>query len=99
MAQEPTMADISKTSAYQNKLMALLGGRDPVTAMRLTSDSLSELIRPHAASVMRTRPFSYKWTPNEVIGHLIDSEWVYGFRTRLIASECEPTIIGMNMNA
>jgi len=29
-------------------------------------------------------------TPNEVIGHLTDSEWVYGYRLRLILCEDDP---------
>src|SRR5436190_288280 len=42
----------------------------------------------------RTRPFEGKWTPNEVIGHLSDGEWVYGYRLRLILCEDNPVIMG-----
>jgi hypothetical protein len=41
----------------------------------------------HSAEVLRARPFEGKWTPNEIIGHLTDSEWVYGYRLRLILSD------------
>jgi DinB family protein len=37
-------------------------------------------------------------TPNEVIGHLTDSEWVYGYRLRLILCEDDPAILGTNQD-
>jgi hypothetical protein len=48
---------------------------------------------------LRTRPFEGKWTPNEVIGHLTDSEWVYGYRLRLILCEDNPLILGTRQDS
>ena len=59
-------------------------------------DALARIVEQHSAKLMRTRPFPGKWTPNEVIGHLVDSEWVYGYRMRLILCEDRPTILGMD---
>src|SRR5262249_19672181 len=47
---------------------------------------------------MRFRSAPGKWTANEIIGHLIDSEWVYGYRLRLILSEERPTVLGMDQD-
>jgi hypothetical protein len=47
---------------------------------------------------MHARPFPGKWTANEIIGHLIDSEWVYGYRLRLILCEERPTVLGMDQD-
>jgi DinB superfamily len=55
-------------------------------------------VRKGSATVLRTRPFEGKWTPNEVIGHLADSEWVYGYRLRLILCEDNPPIRGTNQD-
>jgi DinB superfamily len=55
-------------------------------------------VRTHSATVLRTRPFEGKWTPNEIIGHLADGEWVYGYRLRLILCEDNPIILGMNQD-
>jgi hypothetical protein len=55
---------------------------------------LAEIVGKHSATILRTRPFEGKWTPNEIIGHLTDSEWVDGYRLRLILSENEPIILG-----
>jgi hypothetical protein len=63
-----------------------------------TTSTLADIVHKHSATVLRTRPFEGKWTPNEVIGHLADSEWVYAYRLRLILCEDNPTILGMNQD-
>lgn len=88
--------EINDPQAYQAKLWKLLGGRDPLTVLAQTPDILDTIVSRHSAAALRTRPFAGKWTPNEVLGHLTDTEWVYGFRVRHILSEDNPTLIGMN---
>jgi hypothetical protein len=74
----------------------LLGSRDPIEVLSETADVLARIVSTHPLEQMRARPFEGKWTPNEVIGHLLDAEWVYGFRMRLILCEDSPTILGMD---
>ncbi len=80
-------------------MLQLLGDRDPFDVLTHTASDLAAIVRQHPATVLRTRPFDGKWTPNEIIGHLVDSEWVYGYRLRLILCEENPTIIGMDQDA
>ena len=89
---------VSDPQAYRDKLFKLLGDRNPLDVLTQTASALADIVRTHAATVLRTRPFEGKWTPNEVIGHLVDSEWVYGYRLRLILCEDHPTILGMNQD-
>jgi hypothetical protein len=84
--------------AYRENLFALLGDRDPLDVMAQTAAALEEVVRSHPPSLLRARPFAGKWTPNEIIGHLTDGEWVYGFRLRLILSEDDPAIVGTNQD-
>ncbi|MEK6644558.1 MAG: DinB family protein [Planctomycetota bacterium] len=93
-----TIQDISKSSTYQDKLMGLLAGRDPMAVQRQTADVLDGMVRANSVADLQARPFEGKWTPTEIIGHLIDSDWVYGFRVRLIFAEDEPTILGMDQD-
>ena len=97
MATAPVI-EKGDSAAYQQKLMGLLGNRDPIEVMSKTADVLAALIEKHPTEVMRTRPFPGKWTPNEIIGHLSDSEWVYGFRIRLILCQDKPVILGMDQD-
>ena len=89
-AESPAIA----AQAYREKMFKLLGNQDPLKVLAGTAPALAEIVSRHSAAVLRTRPFEGKWTPNEIIGHLTDSEWVYGYRLRLIVSEEQPTILG-----
>jgi len=88
--------EVSNPQAYQAKLKGLLGGRDPLEVMAATPDAFAAMVRAHSVEAMRARPFEGKWTPCEILGHMIDTEWVYGYRLRLILCEDRPTILGMN---
>ena len=94
MTTAQTSFSVSAAQSYREKIFNALGGRDPLQVMAQTGSRLEEIVRDHSAVVLRTRPFEGKWTPNEIIGHLVDSEWVYGYRLRLILSEDNPTILG-----
>ena len=89
-AESPAIA----AQTYREKMFKLLGQRDPLNVLAGTASALEEIVSRHCVPVLRTRPFEGKWTPNEIIGHLTDSEWVYGYRLRLIVSEELPTILG-----
>jgi len=98
MATEQAGIWVSDPQAYREKLFTLLGDRDPLGVLAETPSGLADVVRKHSADVLHTRPFEGKWTPNEIIGHLVDSEWVYGYRLRLILCEDNPAILGMNQD-
>jgi hypothetical protein len=89
---------ISDPQAYRDNLFKLLGDRNSLEVLAQTASTLADMVRKHSPTVLRTRPFDGKWTPNEVIGHLADGEWVYGYRLRLILCEGYPTIVGTNQD-
>ena len=90
---------VTDPQAYRENLFALVGDRDPFDVLSRTASLLDDLVRAHPSSVLRARPFEGKWTPLEIIGHLTDGEWVYGYRVRLVLSEDEPPILGTRQNA
>ena len=90
---------LSAPEAYRDKLFNLLAGRDPIEVMGQTASILVDIVARNPAAVLRARPFEGKWTPNEIIGHLTDSEWVYGYRLRLILSEDDPAILGTKQDS
>jgi hypothetical protein len=89
---------VSDPQPYSEKMFKLVGDRDPLEVLAQTASVLDDIVRKHSATVLRTRPFEGKWTPNEVLGHLTDSEWVYGYRLRLILCEDNPPILGTNQD-
>jgi len=89
----------ASAEAYREKLFNLLAGRDPMEVLCQTGSTLAEIVAGHPVEVLRARPFEGKWTPNEIIGHLSDSEWVYGYRLRLILCEEDPSILGTRQDS
>jgi hypothetical protein len=89
---------LSDPQLYRENLFKLLGDRNPLEVLAQTASTLADIVRTHSATVLRTRPFVGKWTPNDVIGHLADGEWVYGYRLRLILCEDNPPILGTNQD-
>jgi hypothetical protein len=98
MATPQVGLHISDPQAYRERLFQLLGDQEPLDVLGQTAAKLDETARKYPAEVLRARPYQGKWTPNEVIGHLTDSEWVYGYRSRLILCEENPAILGMDQN-
>jgi hypothetical protein len=72
-------------------MFTLVGDQNPLDVIAQTASRLADIVRKHSTVVLRTRTFEGKWTPNEIIGHLTDGEWVYGYRLRLILCEDDPT--------
>jgi hypothetical protein len=99
MTPEQPGLEVSAPSIYREKLSNLLAGRDPIEVLGQTASTLAEIVARHPVEVLRGRPMQGKWTPNEIIGHLTDIEWIYGYRFRLILCEDEPTILGFRQDA
>ena len=89
---------MTDAQAYRDNLFRLLGDRDPLEVLAQTASVLSEIVHTHPVTVLRARPVEGQWTATEVIGHLVDGEWVYGYRARLILCEDDPEILGTNQD-
>lgn len=89
---------VSSQERYHEKMFNLVGNRNPLEILAQTASTLGDIAGRHSTTLLCRRPFEGKWTPNEVIGHLTDSEWVYGYRLRLILSESAPAILGTNQD-
>ena len=99
MSSAQTETSLSAAEAYRERLFNLLAGRDPMQILEQTATALAAIVARYPATVLCTRPFEGKWTPNEIIGHLSDSEWVYGYRLRLILCEEDPAIVGTKQDS
>lgn len=96
MTAATSRIELNDPSAYRKKLRGLLGDRSPLEVLSRTADILETMVKARPAELLRRRPFEGKWSPNEVLGHLIDTELVYGYRLRAILCDDRPAIIGMD---
>lgn len=96
MASSTSTVELGNTAAYQDKLIGQLGGRDPIEVLGKTPDAMDRFVADNDAATLRARPFPGKWTPLEIIGHLIDAEYLFAYRVRLILCENSPVIQSMD---
>ena len=76
--------------AYRAEVDRKLGGRSALEVLGKTAGKLKRIVDANADRQLRARPFEGKWTPLEVIGHLGDGEWAYGYRIRMVLSTDKP---------
>ena len=93
------MADpITEFEAYRDELLALLGDDDPIDVLAHTPGLIDEVLAGIEENVLERRPREGAWSVKEVLGHLGDSEWVYGYRMRMMLSHDGPEIAGYDQD-
>ena len=87
-------------NAYKRSLFDRVGHREPLDVLAETPTTLAGLVRGVETSILRRRPYEHRWTwtPIEVIGHLVDTEIVFAYRTRTIFADDEPVLVGMDQD-
>ncbi|MFQ5690058.1 MAG: DinB family protein [Gemmatimonadota bacterium] len=84
---------------FWDRQLDRLGGRDPVAVLAETPAAVTDLVSAtRDASALRRRPGERAWSALEVVGHLIDVEWVFGFRTRTVLCDEVPEFGGIDQD-
>ncbi len=91
-----TAPPVETPAQYLDKMHRLLGDRDPLEVLPATPGLLADIVRSHTVAQLKARPFEGKWTPNEILGHLVDIEWVFAFRLRRALCDLDPAIEGFD---
>jgi uncharacterized damage-inducible protein DinB len=84
--------------AYVNKIDAYRAGRDPIRLMKTGPDKVARAVRGLNTAQLRKRPAKGKWCIAEILGHLVDTEVVYGYRYRLALSQPGSPIQGYDQH-
>jgi len=84
--------------AYQRRMYEFLGDRDPIDVLSQTAGVLARIVAEHPAPILKTRAYDDKWSPNEILGHLVDTELVMGSRIRFVYCEEQPDIVGYDQD-
>jgi hypothetical protein len=87
------------TSDYVQRLLDLLGDRDPFEVQRLTVPALRDLVETSSDAALRQPEAEGKWSVVEVIAHLADTELAYGYRLRMIVAHDRPEIQAYDQDA
>ncbi|HVP40105.1 MAG TPA: DinB family protein [Candidatus Saccharimonadales bacterium] len=73
--------------AYIRKTVQFIGKRDPLKLMASTPARIERAVRGLTAAQFKRRPGRGKWSIQEILGHLADTEVVYGWRIRRALAE------------
>jgi len=76
-----------------NPYAKFLEGRDPLTVAAATPAKIVAMIRGLSPRQLTKRPAPGKWSVQEIISHLADTEMVMCCRARWIAFEEKPTLV------
>jgi len=69
---------------YTQRVVNYLDGKQPLAVQAATAKKIDRLIKGVSPAKLRKRPTPDKWSVNEILAHLADTEIVVGFRMRLI---------------
>jgi len=72
---------------YVRKIDGYRAGRPPLPLMRVGPAKIARAIQGLRSAQLRKRPAPGKWSIAEILGHLVDTEVVYGYRYRLALSQ------------
>jgi hypothetical protein len=70
---------------YRERMLKNIAGQDPVKVQSATPGRLAKLIRGATRQKLARRPAPGKWSVNEIVAHLSETEIVVGYRLRAIA--------------
>lgn len=65
---------------------------DAMQVLRKTPDTLRELMDAVDVETLSRRRKADEWSPREILAHLIDTEFAWGFRYRYIMAEKQPVV-------
>lgn len=85
-------------AAYVKALLDLLGTRDPLEVMEELEAAARESVAGVPKAKLRVPEAPGKWSLLQVLGHLVDTEIVYGYRVRLVLAEDEPRLPGYDQD-
>ncbi|MBI1739209.1 MAG: DinB family protein [Acidobacteria bacterium] len=69
---------------YVARVLGLIAGHQPMKVQRSTADKLGKLTRGIPRKKLDRRPAPGKWSVTEILAHLAETEWVIGYRIRMI---------------
>lgn len=72
---------------YMRKIDGYRAGRNPIPLLRTGPGKIARAVQGLTPSQLRRRPAAGKWSIAEILGHLLDTEIVYGYRCRMALSE------------
>ncbi len=94
----PATGAAEHAAAYVAAILELLGERDPIAVLRETPDRLRRSIDGLSQPQLRQPERAGKWSINQILQHLADSELAGSWRFRLILAQDRPPLTGYDQD-
>jgi hypothetical protein len=88
----PASSAADHAKEYVTAVLRLVSDQDPIKVLRETPAQFERQIRDLSGTQIFQREAPGKWSVNEVLQHLSDSELVFGFRLRMVLAHDRPTL-------
>ncbi len=72
---------------YMARMRSYIGGRDPLAMQAAYPAKLMRAVSGLSKAQLKRRPRPKKWSIQEILGHLADTEVVYGWRLRMMLAQ------------
>ena len=73
--------------AYMKKIDGYRAGRAPIPLMKAAPAKFERAVRGLNGRQLRKKPARGKWSIADILGHLVDTEIVYGYRYRMALAQ------------
>src|SRR5271155_5068849 len=83
---------------YITRVLTYSEGKDPVKLLEQTPQKITKLVKKSTTRQLKKSPAPGKWSVQEIIAHLADTELALGYRLRKIAEEDGVTLQGFDQN-
>jgi hypothetical protein len=93
----PASSAADQAQAYVDAVLGLLGDRNPLDVMRQTPAALARVLE-FPISLLNRSEAPGKWSINQVLQHLADSELVGGYRFRMVLAHDRPELQGYDQD-
>lgn len=94
---EPSSPDVDNRYVFWHQQLALLGDKDPLKVLGESPVKLMRWIQEHGDLDWTAGPEG-RWSPVQIVTHLLDVEWTFGFRIRTILFDERPKLAVMDQD-
>jgi uncharacterized damage-inducible protein DinB len=94
----PASSAGDQAKAYVAAVLGLLGDSDPTDVLRQTPSTLARMLDELPAEQLNQPETAGKWSMNEVLQHLADSETVWAYRMRMVLAHDRPRLEGYDQD-
>lgn len=94
----PASRSAEQAAEYTKAVLGLVGARDAFRVLEHTPHLLEAAVKAFRPAALATPEAPGKWSVQQVLRHLADSEIVWAWRMRLVLAQDRPTLTGYDQD-